>query len=342
MTKEVSGVLANLLRRGTCPCGGKLLDGPLGGMSRNAKCEKCGCEFNIVPWPFSCEQFGETKHWPGYEAFYERIRQDEELYFQDLVKPKLTVWQQVGRMLGRALGIKYEDEEPELPPGPAREAFERLKNSETPIGAEIKVPKVGGISDADLINDIRRKLDPEPQIICYTLSDVAKAQQIVTDRLVKREQIAKDIETGPVVIKSICKGIPADPEGKYLRALTRFNNAKQEANEDMIKALIPLQNKFYSRKQQITDELTTKAGIIKVTYQAELRQLEMAVTVAKADINRDMLERQKEADKQFQNDMEILKQNDELMRAPIAEAYFQAIARAEVRLKKATGQRSDE
>jgi len=55
-SKNVSKEISELLRRGQCPCGGRLLAGPRGGLSQMGKCDKCELEYTVHPWPFECEQ----------------------------------------------------------------------------------------------------------------------------------------------------------------------------------------------------------------------------------------------------------------------------------------------
>ena len=59
-SKKVSQAISELLRRGQCSCGGRLLAGPRGGLSQMGKCDKCGLEYTVHPWPFECEQRGAT------------------------------------------------------------------------------------------------------------------------------------------------------------------------------------------------------------------------------------------------------------------------------------------
>jgi len=60
VSKEVSKEISELLKRGECPCGGRLLAGPRGGLSQMGKCDKCGVEYTVHPWPFDCEQHEAT------------------------------------------------------------------------------------------------------------------------------------------------------------------------------------------------------------------------------------------------------------------------------------------
>lgn len=54
---EVKPDEAKQLYSGKCPCGGKLLRGPRGGMAINVKCDSCGQEY-WLGYPFTPERLG--------------------------------------------------------------------------------------------------------------------------------------------------------------------------------------------------------------------------------------------------------------------------------------------
>ena len=56
MSQKLDRRTSNTLRQGKCPCGGRLLRGPRGGLSQMGKCDTCGVEYTVHPWPFECEK----------------------------------------------------------------------------------------------------------------------------------------------------------------------------------------------------------------------------------------------------------------------------------------------
>jgi len=49
---EVPKADAEIIWTGECPCGGKLLKGPRGGLSINVQCDTCSNKYNIPPRPW--------------------------------------------------------------------------------------------------------------------------------------------------------------------------------------------------------------------------------------------------------------------------------------------------
>ena len=73
MSQKVDKQTSDTLRQGKCPCGGRLLRGPRGGLSQMGKCDTCGVEYTVHPWPFECEKhFREPLTWKCHICKEER------------------------------------------------------------------------------------------------------------------------------------------------------------------------------------------------------------------------------------------------------------------------------